>query len=149
MPIQPSMIFMGAARSLPYKGAPERCFTRVGLRLTYTQTRLHRLPRDKHSNIRKSRPQKVLQHWAQDKTWAKFSALEVAVWVMFTDYAFLPKQPSLEMKIWPKQHLGSFPSEVEVTKSTLFLSSTKNQAKLSYRVDWGRATSVACTIKIF
>jgi hypothetical protein len=82
MPFQPSLMFMCKTRSLPYKRAPERCFTRVGLRLTYTQTRLHRLPRDKHSNIRKSRPQKVLQHWAQDKTWAEFSALEVAVWVI-------------------------------------------------------------------
>ncbi len=27
-PFQPSLMFMGKARGLPYSGAPERCFTR-------------------------------------------------------------------------------------------------------------------------
>jgi hypothetical protein len=30
-PFQPSLVFVDKARSLPYSGAPERCFTWVGL----------------------------------------------------------------------------------------------------------------------
>ena len=33
-PFQPSLLFMGEARGLPYSGAPERYFTRVGPGLT-------------------------------------------------------------------------------------------------------------------
>ncbi len=31
-PIQPTRMFVGKARSLPMSGAPERCFTQVGLK---------------------------------------------------------------------------------------------------------------------
>ncbi len=34
MPFKPSLIFVGKARSLPWRGAPERFFTRVGSCLT-------------------------------------------------------------------------------------------------------------------
>ncbi len=30
---QPSLMFVGKARGLPYSGAPERCFTRLGNKL--------------------------------------------------------------------------------------------------------------------
>ncbi len=44
-PIQPSLIFVGNARGLPYSGAPERYFPRVGSGLTHKHwTRLEGLP---------------------------------------------------------------------------------------------------------
>jgi hypothetical protein len=33
-PFQPSLLFVGKARSLPYSGAPERFFNRIGSCLT-------------------------------------------------------------------------------------------------------------------
>ncbi len=53
-PFQPSLMFVGEARSLPQGGAPERCFTRVRSGLTCKRyTRLER--QNKHpSLLRKS-----------------------------------------------------------------------------------------------
>ncbi len=49
-PFQPSLLFVGKARSLPLSGAPERCFTWVGSWLICKHyTILERLSRDEHS----------------------------------------------------------------------------------------------------
>ncbi len=49
---QPSLMFVGKARSLPQNGAPERCFTRLSSSLAYKQqTRLEWIARDKHSSL--------------------------------------------------------------------------------------------------
>ncbi len=51
-PFQPSLVFVGKARSLPKSGALERSFTRVGSGLTHKiQDRLERLARDKHPSL--------------------------------------------------------------------------------------------------
>ena len=48
----PSLIFVGKARSLPYSGAPERFFDRVGSCFINSHlTRLERLVMDKHSSL--------------------------------------------------------------------------------------------------
>jgi len=45
-------MFVGEARSLPYRGAPERCFTWIGSGHTCKHwTWLERLARDKHSSL--------------------------------------------------------------------------------------------------
>ncbi len=51
-PFQPSLIFVGKAKSLPWSRAPTRCFNHVGsgLALKY-QTKLERNSRDKHSRL--------------------------------------------------------------------------------------------------
>ncbi len=51
-PFQPSLMFVGEARSLPWSGAPERSFTRVGSGLTRKRkTRLEKLAVHKHSSL--------------------------------------------------------------------------------------------------
>ncbi len=51
-PFQPSLMFAGKASSLPYIGAPERCFTQVALALpTKHYTKLERLARDQDSSL--------------------------------------------------------------------------------------------------
>ncbi len=51
-PFQPSLEFVGKARSLSQSGAPERLLNRVGSGLTHKdKTRLERLARDKHSSL--------------------------------------------------------------------------------------------------
>ncbi len=45
-------MFVGKARSLPWSGAPEMCFTRIGSGLTQKhRTRLEKNASDKHSNL--------------------------------------------------------------------------------------------------
>ncbi len=44
--LQHSLMFLGKVRRIPWSGAPERCFTRVG-----SQTIQERLGRDKHANV--------------------------------------------------------------------------------------------------
>ncbi len=45
-------MFVGEARSLPWREAPERSFTQVGSGLTRKHyTRLERLAKDKHSSL--------------------------------------------------------------------------------------------------
>jgi hypothetical protein len=49
---QPSLMFVGKDRSLPYCGASERCFIHLGSGLTSKHwARLERLARDKHSSL--------------------------------------------------------------------------------------------------
>jgi hypothetical protein len=51
-PFQPSLVFVGKSRSLPYSGAPEKCITQVGSGLTRNHwTGLQKLARDKHSSL--------------------------------------------------------------------------------------------------
>ncbi len=51
-PFQPSLLFVGKAKSLPYGGAPERFFNRVGSCFTKRHyIRLERLLMDKHSSL--------------------------------------------------------------------------------------------------
>ncbi len=51
-PFQPRLTFVGEARSLPLRGAPEISFTWVRSSLICKhQTRLERLARDKHSSL--------------------------------------------------------------------------------------------------
>jgi hypothetical protein len=50
-PFQPSLSFAGKARCLPYSGAPEKFFDRLGPCFTNRQTRLERLAMDKHSSL--------------------------------------------------------------------------------------------------
>ncbi len=68
-PFQPSLMFVGKARILPYSGPPERSFTYVGSGLTPKHwTRLEWLARDKHSSLLRTLrkfEKKVLKHWAQ------------------------------------------------------------------------------------
>jgi hypothetical protein len=45
-------MFVGKARSIPYNGAPERCFIWLSSSLAYKQqTRLERLFTDKHASL--------------------------------------------------------------------------------------------------
>jgi hypothetical protein len=54
-PFQPSLIFVGKARRVPYSGVPERCLTWVGLSLTCKYyIRLERSARDKHTSLLRS-----------------------------------------------------------------------------------------------
>jgi hypothetical protein len=49
---QPSLMFVGEARKLPWSEAPERCFTQVGSSLTRKHsTSLEKLARDKHPSL--------------------------------------------------------------------------------------------------
>jgi hypothetical protein len=51
-PFQPSLMFVGKSRSLPYTGATPRCFTWVGFCLTCKhKTRLEKLARNKCSSL--------------------------------------------------------------------------------------------------
>jgi hypothetical protein len=51
-PFQPGLIFVGKARSLPYIGASERLFNRIGSCFTNKHwTRLERLNRSKYSSL--------------------------------------------------------------------------------------------------
>ncbi len=51
-PFQPSLMFVGKARSLPESGVLFGCSTQVGYSLTHKhQSRLERLARDKHSSL--------------------------------------------------------------------------------------------------
>ncbi len=51
-PFQPSLIFVGKARSLKYSGAPERCFSQIGFGLIHFHfSWLERLARDKRSSL--------------------------------------------------------------------------------------------------
>jgi hypothetical protein len=51
-PLKHKSSALGKARSLPYSGAPERYFTRVGSGLTHEHwTRLERPVKDKHSSL--------------------------------------------------------------------------------------------------
>ncbi len=51
-PLQPSLMFVGKARGLPWSGAPVRCLIWIGSGFTCKhETMLERLTRDKHSSL--------------------------------------------------------------------------------------------------
>ncbi len=86
MSFQPSLMFVGKARSLPYIGRPERCFTWVGSDITHEHNTTINISQGQTlqltANINKLCPQKVLQHFALVATF--YSLL-----LFFTDEAMI------------------------------------------------------------